>query len=103
MTNNNAGRLATPGYELGLFEQGDYFDIPDLNKWFAKWAPWVPQGTIPKVFSVDGGEAPVPCTNPNDCGGESLVGMLYLMPCPCLQQDEELTITAPQTLKSPRL
>ena len=36
------GKLATPGYELGLYEQGSYYDASDVNAFFANFAPWVP-------------------------------------------------------------
>ncbi|KXL48240.1 hypothetical protein M433DRAFT_8179 [Acidomyces richmondensis BFW] len=63
-----AGYLATPGYELGLYEQGSYYDASDVNAFFANFAPWVPQGTLPELKSIDGGEAPINCTNAGVCG-----------------------------------
>lgn len=62
------GHLATPGYELGLFEQGSYYDAGDINKFFENFAPWVPKGTLPELVSVDGGEAPIHCHNSATCG-----------------------------------
>ncbi|KAI5287896.1 hypothetical protein KEM54_005635 [Ascosphaera aggregata] len=53
------GNLATSGNELGIFEEGDYFAQEDLDLFFANIYPTIPQGTGPKVDSVDGGEAPV--------------------------------------------
>ncbi|KAG9240127.1 Pro-kumamolisin, activation domain-containing protein [Calycina marina] len=44
---------------LGLFESGDIYSQDDLNSFFAEYAPNVPQGTHPKLDSIDGGEAPV--------------------------------------------
>jgi len=44
---------------LGLFEQGDIYAQEDLNLFFAKHAPNVPQGTHPVLDSIDGGQAPV--------------------------------------------
>jgi tripeptidyl-peptidase-1 len=62
------GKYATPGLELGLFEQGSYYDASDVNEFFKNFAPWVPQGTLPETKSIDGGEAPIDCTDPNTCG-----------------------------------
>lgn len=45
--------------KLGLFEQGDTYAQEDLDSFFAEYAPYVPQGTHPKLDSIDGGEAPV--------------------------------------------
>jgi len=56
--------------DVGLYEQGDYFALEDLSKYFATFAPNVPPDTSPKVLSVDGGEAPVPITDPG-VGGEA--------------------------------
>ncbi len=45
--------------QLGLYEDGDIYAQQDLNSFFAKYAPNVPQGTHPLLDSIDGGEAPV--------------------------------------------
>ena len=45
--------------QLGLFESGDIYSQEDLNSFFAKYAPYVPQGTHPLLDSIDGGQAPV--------------------------------------------
>ncbi|KAF2664742.1 subtilisin-like protein [Microthyrium microscopicum] len=55
---------ATPGNSVGLYEGGDYYSQADLNDFFATYAPWVPQGTAPKLASVDGGVAEAPQTSP---------------------------------------
>lgn len=44
---------------MGLYESGDTYAQEDLNLFFAQFAPYVPQGTHPKLDSIDGGEAPV--------------------------------------------
>ena len=44
---------------MGLFEEGDAFAQKDIDLFFNKFAPNVPQGTSPTVDSVDGGTAPV--------------------------------------------
>jgi tripeptidyl-peptidase I len=55
---------------MGLFESYDAFSQQDISIFFENFAPNVPQGTSPKVISVDGGTAPV---SPSDVrnGGES--------------------------------
>ena len=40
---------------IGLYENGDYWDQQDLNLYFAKYQPNIPQGTRPVVDSIDGG------------------------------------------------
>lgn len=62
------GKYATPGLELGLFEQGSYYDASDVQEFFANYAPWVPKSALPKTISIDGGEAPVDCTDSSQCG-----------------------------------
>ncbi len=44
---------------MGLYESLDAFSQTDLDLFFAKFAPNVPQGTSPKVYEIDGGTAPV--------------------------------------------
>ncbi|KAL9093502.1 MAG: hypothetical protein Q9165_003897 [Trypethelium subeluteriae] len=60
--------------QLGLYESGDKYSQEDLNKFFANFAPNVPQGTAPLLDSVDGGTAPV---SPNSSlnTGESDIDM----------------------------
>jgi tripeptidyl-peptidase-1 len=44
---------------MGLYESGDIYSQEDIDSFFAEYAPYVPQGTHPKLDSIDGGEAPV--------------------------------------------
>jgi tripeptidyl-peptidase-1 len=62
--------LDSPGNSMGVFETYDSFSQADIDLFFAKFAPWVPQGTSPTVLSVDGGTAPVAAGDPRN-GGES--------------------------------
>ena len=62
--------LDVPGNSLGVYETYDAFSQEDLDLFFAEFAPYVPQGTTPKVLSVDGGTAPVAVADPRN-GGES--------------------------------
>lgn len=55
---------------MGLFEHYDAFSQQDIDIFFSRFAAWVPQGTIPKVVSVDGGTAPVTASSDRN-GGES--------------------------------
>lgn len=59
---------------LGLYESGDKYSQQDLNSFFAKYAPWVPQNTHPSLDSIDGGEAPV-APSSEDNTGESDIDM----------------------------
>ena len=63
-----AGKLANPSNAMGIFEEGDYYSQEDLNKFFANFTPYIPQGTHPKPAFIDGAQAPVPVA---DAGGES--------------------------------
>lgn len=55
---------------MGLYESYDTFAVADIELFFKNFAPWVPQGTVPSVISVDGGNAPVAASDPRN-GGES--------------------------------
>lgn len=59
---------ANPNNAMGIFEEGDYYDQEDLNLFFEKYTPYIPQGTHPTPNFVDGAEAPVPVS---EGGGES--------------------------------
>jgi tripeptidyl-peptidase-1 len=50
---------------LGVYEnQNDIYSQDDLNKFFAKYAPQVPQGTHPSYNGVDGAPQPVQSGSP---------------------------------------
>ena len=51
--------LSQPVNVMGLFEEYDAYAQADIDLFFKYFAPNVPQGTSPKVDSVDGGTAPV--------------------------------------------
>ena len=53
---------------LGLFEEGDHYSQSDLNKFFAQYAPNVPQGTAPLPANIDGAEGPVAAADPTNTG-----------------------------------
>ncbi|KAL1966156.1 hypothetical protein VTN77DRAFT_4708 [Rasamsonia byssochlamydoides] len=70
MYNITDGDKATPGNELGIFEDlGDYYSQEDLDLFFASLAPNIPQGTHPTLHGIDGAQAPV--SNPAGAGPES--------------------------------
>jgi tripeptidyl-peptidase I len=57
--------------QLGIFEDlGDYYSQNDLNEFFAALAPYIPQGTHPKLDAIDGAVVPS-LTNTVDAGPES--------------------------------
>nr|POE79437.1 tripeptidyl-peptidase sed1 [Quercus suber] len=67
--NITAGTKHAAGNELGIFEDlGDVYSQTDLNLFFATLAPQIPQGTHPKLDSIDGAVAPNPVTS---AGAES--------------------------------
>ncbi|KAK1244299.1 hypothetical protein MKX07_003098 [Trichoderma sp. CBMAI-0711] len=47
------------GLEPAVYESGDTFAQADLDSYYHKYAPWIANGTHPRILSVDGGEAPV--------------------------------------------
>ncbi|KAJ4998004.1 Aorsin [Colletotrichum sp. SAR 10_66] len=53
---------------LGIYETGDYYAQEDLNLFFAKYTPNIPNGTHPTLVSIDGGFAPA---EPKFADGES--------------------------------
>ncbi|KAK4502733.1 hypothetical protein PRZ48_006159 [Zasmidium cellare] len=63
-------KYSDPSNVMGIFETSDAFSVQDLQLYFQKFVPYIPQGTSPTVNSVDGGVAPVA---PDDArnGGES--------------------------------
>lgn len=63
----NATRNDGPG-AIAVFEDGDIYAQSDLDASFAKYAPYVPQGTHPILESIDGGQAPVPADSPANTG-----------------------------------
>ena len=75
---------AAPGNSLGLYQQGSYFSEDDVsscsersgeilttsqvNKYFAQYAPWVPQGTFPIPQLIDGANYSVESYSPLNSG-----------------------------------
>lgn len=70
------GTTAAPGNEVGIFEDGDYYDQDDLDSTFAAIAPYVPNGTHPELQGIDGGYAPMD----GYVGVESLLDMSLIIP-----------------------
>ncbi|KAL1985429.1 hypothetical protein VTN96DRAFT_7872 [Rasamsonia emersonii] len=59
MYNITEGDKATPGNELGIFEDlADYYSQQDLDLFFASLASNIPKGTHPTLHSIDNGTAP---------------------------------------------
>ena len=54
------GSKSAPGNELGIFEEGDYYDQADLDAFFTNLYKNIPKGTHPQANLVDGAQAPVP-------------------------------------------
>jgi tripeptidyl-peptidase-1 len=70
------GTTAAPGNEVGIFEDGDFYDQEDLDATWAALAPYVPNGTHPELKGIDGGVAPVD----GSVGVESLLDMSIIIP-----------------------
>ncbi|RFU28816.1 hypothetical protein B7463_g7521, partial [Scytalidium lignicola] len=70
------GSTAQPGNEIGIFEDGDYYDQEDLDLTFQIIAPEIPNGTHPTLHGIDGGVAPLN----GYIGVESLLDMSLIYP-----------------------
>ncbi|CAK3814483.1 Tripeptidyl-peptidase sed1 [Lecanosticta acicola] len=57
---------------VGLFEVGDHYAQADLNLFYAKYAPRIPQGTSPVPAYVDGAIGPVDQGSEME-GGEAII------------------------------
>lgn len=57
-----------PSNVMGVYEIFDAYAQADLNLDWANFAPYVPQGTGPKVNSIDGGTAPVAASSIRNSG-----------------------------------
>ena len=74
------GTTNATGNEIGIFEDGDYYDGTDLDLTFAAIAPNVPQGTRPTLDGIDGGIAPLVIDGYLEIGVESLLDMSIIFP-----------------------
>jgi len=70
------GNSSQTGNEIGIFEDGDFYDQADLDMIFEAIAPYVPQGTHPTLNGIDGGTAPMD----GFVGIESLLDMSIILP-----------------------
>lgn len=72
------GTANTPENALGVLEYyPDIYSQQDLNMFYKAFAPYVPQGTGPKLVSIDGGRAPIPQRN---AGPESDIDFSLAIP-----------------------
>ncbi|KXJ85420.1 protease S8 tripeptidyl peptidase I [Microdochium bolleyi] len=99
--------VAVPGNSLGLYEQGDFIDKPDLDKYNAVFAPHVPQGTYPIPALIDGAQYDFPPNASDYVGGEALIdvdlatSLIYPQTVTLYQVDDN--IYALQDLKTTNL
>ncbi|KAH8811080.1 putative protease S8 tripeptidyl peptidase I [Xylogone sp. PMI_703] len=70
------GTTAQPGNEIGVFENGDYYDQADLDLTFQVIAPYIPNGTHPILHGINGGVAPFD----GEVGIESLLDLSLILP-----------------------
>ena len=66
------GTINDPANSPGFFEQGDYYSQKDLDLYFQRYAPWVPEGTTPIRQLIDGAKVPVPVKDPDNDGENDL-------------------------------
>lgn len=62
---------ATEGNSLGLFEQGDYFAISDVQSYLKTYAPNIPIDHLPIPALIDGAEYAAPANDTDLVGGEA--------------------------------
>jgi tripeptidyl-peptidase-1 len=74
------GNSNQTGNEIGIFEDGDFYDQTDLDLTFAVIAPYVPNGTHPILEGIDGGTAPEYVDGILQVGVESLLDMSIIFP-----------------------
>ncbi|KUJ23903.1 putative alkaline serine protease AorO [Mollisia scopiformis] len=74
------GSLKHKGNEIGIFEDGDWYDQQDLDLTFAAISPNIPNGSHPALEGIDGGIAPFSFDGFEQIGIESLLDMSIIMP-----------------------
>jgi tripeptidyl-peptidase I len=74
------------GNEIGIFEDGDWYDQEDLDLTFAAISPNIPKGTHPALEGIDGGVAPFFLYGYEEIGVESLLDMSLILPLVYPQQ-----------------
>jgi tripeptidyl-peptidase-1 len=74
------GNSSQTGNEIGIFEDGDYYDQADLDLTFQAVAPYVPAGTHPILNGIDGGTGPFMLNGEPYIGAESLLDMSLILP-----------------------
>jgi tripeptidyl-peptidase-1 len=62
---------AIPGNSLGLFEQGDYIAVSDVQSYLTTYAPYVPLDHLPIPALIDGAAYSFPANNTLYVGGEA--------------------------------
>jgi tripeptidyl-peptidase I len=62
---------ATKANSLGLFEQGDYFAVSDVQSYLELYASNVPIDHLPIPALIDGAEYSAPATDTELVGGEA--------------------------------
>ncbi|UKZ82800.1 hypothetical protein TrVFT333_010598 [Trichoderma virens FT-333] len=94
-----ATSIPVPGHEPAVYESGDTFSQEDIDSYFHKYAPYIANGTHPKVLSIDGGEAPVPAdsefnTGESDIDIDIIQTLIWPQSMVLYQVDDRLYTTA---------
>lgn len=72
-----------PANYVGLFEGGDHYSQADIDLFFARYAPNVPQGTSPTPAYIDGAQGPVPQNSAMNGGEADIdIDMIYSLVYP---------------------
>jgi tripeptidyl-peptidase-1 len=62
---------ATSANSLGLYEQGDYIAVSDIQSYLSTYAPYVPPDHLPIPALIDGAAYSFPANNTALVGGEA--------------------------------
>ncbi|KAI6713018.1 protease S8 tripeptidyl peptidase I (secreted protein) [Marssonina coronariae] len=90
-----ANPVAVDGNSLGLYQQGSYFAKTDLNLFYAKYAPYVPQDTFPVNATIDGASYSVPAASELNSGEANIdiemgTSLIYPQTVTLYQTDDDI-------------
>ncbi|KAK4549497.1 hypothetical protein LTR36_006494 [Oleoguttula mirabilis] len=79
---------------LGIYEGGDYYAQADLDSFFTRYAPNIPNGTAPVPAFIDGAQAPVALNDSGNTGESDIdaamsLSLIYPQTITLYQTDDE--------------